>query len=180
MSDDIELGPDGKEWAKTLAGYAHVKSMIPRAERAYAPDRVWRGWALREAFVAGAEWQEKREKKNKVEEEKEEPQEPLIRIPIVTDDIKIGDSVFACRWSDADPGDPWVIGHVSKVLTSDVPGEWGAVVVGDSPQPERAFPRAVKITKEHAHRLLELYPSMATHPTNYEWIASVWEGQLEK
>ena len=183
MSNDIELGPDGKEWAKTVAGYIHVWSMIHRAEPFYAPDLVWHGVALREAFVAGAEWQEKREKEGKVEnkaEEGEGAQEPLIRIPIVTDDIKVGDYVFACRWSDADPGDPWVIGHVSEVWPSDALGQWGDVVVGDSPQPHRHFPRAVKITKEHAHRLLELYPPMATRPTDYEWIASVWKGQLEK
>lgn len=55
-----ELGPDGKEWAKTDAGYAHVASMVPRAEKHYLPMLAWHGWALRGAFVAGAEWQEAR------------------------------------------------------------------------------------------------------------------------
>lgn len=36
----IELGPDGKEWAKTEAGYAHVDKMIPRAEKHYLP-AIW-------------------------------------------------------------------------------------------------------------------------------------------
>lgn len=58
----IELGPDGKEWAKTEAGYAHVDKMIPRAEKHYLPALAWHGWALREAFVAGAEWQEARKR----------------------------------------------------------------------------------------------------------------------
>ena len=54
-----EIGPDGHEWAKTEAGYAFVQSMIPRAyDKA---NLMWHGWALREAFVAGAEWQEKRQ-----------------------------------------------------------------------------------------------------------------------
>lgn len=45
-------------WAKTEAGYAHVNSMVARADD---PVRLmWHGWALREAFVAGAEWQERR------------------------------------------------------------------------------------------------------------------------
>lgn len=56
---EIELGPDGKEWAKTEAGAAHVGTMLARADgETHAP--YWHGWALREAFVAGAEWQEKR------------------------------------------------------------------------------------------------------------------------
>lgn len=53
------LGPDGKEWAKTTAGYAHVETMLPRADgQGLGP--FWYGWALRGAFVAGAEWQEAR------------------------------------------------------------------------------------------------------------------------
>lgn len=54
-----ELGPDGKEWAKTAAGYAHVEAMLPRAD-GQGRGPFWYGWALRGAFVAGAEWQEAR------------------------------------------------------------------------------------------------------------------------
>lgn len=53
-----ELGPDGHEWAKTSAGYEFVESMVPRADD--KTNLMWYGWALRAAFVAGAEWQEKR------------------------------------------------------------------------------------------------------------------------
>lgn len=53
------LGPDGKEWAKTAAGYAHVEAMLPRAD-GQGRGPFWYGWALRGAFVAGAEWQEGR------------------------------------------------------------------------------------------------------------------------
>lgn len=55
-----ELGPDGKEWAKTAAGYAHVEVMLPRADGHQSVGPYWYGWALRGAFVAGAEWQEAR------------------------------------------------------------------------------------------------------------------------
>lgn len=55
----VELGPDGKEWAKTMAGYAHVDSMISKADGC-SIGPYWYGWALRGAFVAGAEWQEAR------------------------------------------------------------------------------------------------------------------------
>jgi len=55
------LGPDGKEWAKTAAGYAHVEAMRPRADGLQSVGPYWYGWALRGAFVAGAEWQEARQ-----------------------------------------------------------------------------------------------------------------------
>lgn len=53
-----EIGPDGHEWAKTSAGFDFVESMVQRADD--KANLMWFGWALREAFVAGAEWQEKR------------------------------------------------------------------------------------------------------------------------
>lgn len=46
------------EWAKVEAGYAHVEMMRDRADD--KANLLWHGWALREAFVAGAEWQETR------------------------------------------------------------------------------------------------------------------------
>lgn len=52
----VEIGPDGKEWAITEAGYAHVHAALPRAI-VHNGIPTWHGWALREAFVAGAEWQ---------------------------------------------------------------------------------------------------------------------------
>lgn len=58
MSEPTELGPDGHEWAKTLAGSGFVETMVPRADD--KQNLMWFGWALRKAFVAGAEWQEKR------------------------------------------------------------------------------------------------------------------------
>lgn len=57
-----ELGPDGIEWAKTEAGYVHVRRLVesrdPSGFIRNAP--VWHGGAVRDAFVAGAEWQERR------------------------------------------------------------------------------------------------------------------------
>jgi len=55
-----ELGSDGKEWAKTQAGFAHVDAVKPRADAYFGISPLWHGWAIREAFVAGAEWQEAR------------------------------------------------------------------------------------------------------------------------
>ena len=60
--DALELGPDGKEWAKTAAGYRHVESVMREAFDGASPigGWVWHGHSVREAFVAGAEWQEAR------------------------------------------------------------------------------------------------------------------------
>ncbi|RWN60263.1 hypothetical protein [Mesorhizobium sp.] len=59
-----ELGPDGKEWAKTVAGFQHVDSVKHQAFQGSSPigGTVWHGHAIREAFVAGAEWQEQRKR----------------------------------------------------------------------------------------------------------------------
>ena len=61
--DALELGPDGKEWAKTAAGYRHVESVMREAFDGASPigGWVWHGYSVREAFVAGAEWQEARD-----------------------------------------------------------------------------------------------------------------------
>jgi len=56
----VELGPDGKEWSKTSAGYDHVHAVLPHADGMISGAPYWFGWAIREAFVAGAEWQEGR------------------------------------------------------------------------------------------------------------------------
>lgn len=53
------IGRDAIErWERTEAGYAFVERMVPRADD--KQNLMWHGWALREAFIAGAEWQEKR------------------------------------------------------------------------------------------------------------------------
>lgn len=56
----IEIGPDGKEWAKTEAGYAHVEKVKIKADGFHGLAPWFYGHAVRDAFVAGAEWQEKR------------------------------------------------------------------------------------------------------------------------
>ena len=47
-----------EEWAKLDAGYKFVNTMLDRADD--KANLLWHGWALREAFIAGAEWQEQR------------------------------------------------------------------------------------------------------------------------
>jgi hypothetical protein len=49
------------EWDKVEAGYAYVSSKRDTADD--KANLMWYGWALREAFIAGAVWQEKRKDK---------------------------------------------------------------------------------------------------------------------
>jgi hypothetical protein len=46
------------EWEKVEAGYDYVTSKLHTADDKF--NLMWFGWALREAFIAGAEWQEER------------------------------------------------------------------------------------------------------------------------
>lgn len=66
-------------------------------------------------------------------------------------DLAIGDYVFASRWSDCDPGDPWHVGHVSEVGP-------GYVVVGEVSQ--RRWGNAMRITEEQGSRIAAEYPVM--------------------
>lgn len=82
-------------------------------------------------------------------------------------DLAVGDYVFASRWSDCDPGDPWAVGHVSAL------GE-GFVVVGEvSP---RHWPKAMRITPEQGRSIVEQYPDMERNwqAFNYQGIAQVF------
>lgn len=48
---------EADEWTPIEAGYRHVNSVLDRADGHLGSAPVWHGWALREAFVAGAKWQ---------------------------------------------------------------------------------------------------------------------------
>lgn len=79
--------------------------------------------------------------------------------------LAIGDYVFASRWTDCTPGNPWAIGHVSAIGAH-------CVVVGDAS--ERQWPNAMKITAEQAQRIMAAYPAMEDAPTNLRAVAEVW------
>jgi hypothetical protein len=97
----------------------------------------------------------------------EEENQPVVTNPKAPGDLKVGDYVFASRWSDCDPGDPWAVGHVS-VVGPDF------VVVGDVSQ--RRWPRAMRITHEQGARIVAQFPDMEDNWTafNYKAIASVF------
>ena len=72
--------------------------------------------------------------------------------------FKVGDYVFACRWSDADWNDPWGIGFVSELGDNYV-----RLSNKDGSQiPElgvRAFRNAIIITAAQAEQILSEYPA---------------------
>ncbi len=47
------------------AAYRFRESIVDLADRFGGPAPVWRGWALHEAFKAGAEWQARRKSQKK-------------------------------------------------------------------------------------------------------------------
>ena len=79
-------------------------------------------------------------------------------------DLAVGDYVFASRWSDCSPGDPWAVGHVSEV---------GAyyVVIGEVNQ--RRWDKAMKISHEQGARIADLYPKLL-ESKNYGHLGVAW------
>lgn len=83
--------------------------------------------------------------------------------------IEIGDYVFASRWGDCDPHDPWVVGFVTELDTDSV------VVGSHSP---RAYPKAMKITKEQGDRIVKAYQQVPVSTLlSYADIAYIFNGE---
>lgn len=96
----------------------------------------------------------------------EDEREPIIRNPPAPGDVQVGDYVFASRWGDCDPGDPWAIGTVAEV------GEC-YVVLSHMP---RRWPKAMRITHYQSQRIIAFFPGMEHKPLDYEAIARVFQG----
>lgn len=91
---------------------------------------------------------------------------PLVVNVKAPSDLKVGDYVFASRWSDCDPGDPWHVGYVSEV------GE-GYVVIGEVSQ--RRWGNAMRISEEQGARIVQEYPVLEMGPSlPYAEIARVF------
>lgn len=93
----------------------------------------------------------------------------------VSADLKIGDYVFASRWSDCDPGDPWFVGHVSdvKMIDCDSGGPYpGFVVLAEAPL--RRWPHAMRITPEQGARIVAEFPRMELLPCDYGAVARIF------
>lgn len=103
----------------------------------------------------------------------EEDNRPIIRNQKAPGDLVIGDYVFASRWGDCDPGDPWHVGHVTEI------GE-DFVVVGDVSQ--RCWANAMKITPDQGKSIVERFSDMEKNwvRNNYKEIADVFGYIREK
>jgi len=53
----VEMG-NTKELRLLEARYTYIDSIIPTADKMDGPYPMWCGWALRNAFIAGAKWRE--------------------------------------------------------------------------------------------------------------------------
>lgn len=97
--------------------------------------------------------------------EYQEP-EPVVRNIKAPSDLTVGDYVFASRWSDCDPCDPWAVGVVHDIGRN-------CVILDSS---ARAWPHAMRISDEQGRRICELYPIMekTMRPLDYDVIALVF------
>lgn len=98
--------------------------------------------------------------------------EPIVLNCEAPGDLKPGDYVFASRWSDCDPGDPWEVGFVSEVgVYPESMTKAGYVVLQGG---SRRWGRAMRITPEQGLRICEQFPSMERLPQDYDAIARVF------
>jgi hypothetical protein len=98
--------------------------------------------------------------------------EPIVLNCEAPGDLKPGDYVFASRWSDCDPGDPWEVGFVSEVgVYPESMTKAGYVVLQGG---SRRWGRAMRITPEQGRRICEQFPSMERLPQDYDAIARVF------
>ena len=67
-------------------------------------------------------------------------------------DIEIGDYVYAHSYSDDDPNDPWAVGFLQDVFTSERGTRYR---LKDTGLPPRYYRHCRKITKEEGERILE-------------------------
>lgn len=99
---------------------------------------------------------------------------PQVVNPKAPGDLKVGDYVFASRWGDCDPGDPWHVGHVAEIHLSApehaVPYP-GYVVLAESP---RRWPHAMRITQEQGARIVAELPGMENQPRDFAAVARLF------
>lgn len=65
----------------------------------------------------------------------------------------MGNYVFACRWSDADPNDPWYVGFVDDIIEDSDKTKWYKVS-------GRLYPNCRRISSSYGTKILENYPKM--------------------
>lgn len=87
-------------------------------------------------------------------------------------DLKIGDYVFATRWSDADYSDPNVVGFVIgfKDMFIQVGNTDGSLIDGVG---RRLWPYFKKITREQGHRIINEFQALEGSPYDQSLIIEI-------
>lgn len=100
--------------------------------------------------------------------------EPIVVNQKAPGDLNIGDYVFASRWSDCDPGDPWAVGRVTEIgrhHDDDATVYPGWVMVEGS---NRHWVHAMKITPEQGRSICDVYPGAEDSGLDYQARARVF------
>ena len=71
--------------------------------------------------------------------------------------MNINDYVFASKWSDEDPNDPWCVGFISEILEDSEDSDDIKVKVDGY---NRYWKHCRKITKEEGDKILSIYPGL--------------------
>jgi hypothetical protein len=90
---------------------------------------------------------------------------PLFENFKATGDLQIGDYVFASRWSDCDPSDPWCVGVITYIGVN-------YVIIGAVSR--RCWGYAMRITPEQGERICEAFPKMEGERRSYRKIAALF------
>ncbi len=72
----------------------------------------------------------------------------------ISDDFKVGDYVFACKWSDAEPTDRWAVDIIKEVSLNIGNGMAGIFFESSGIIP---YKYAVKITAKEGNKILRYW-----------------------
>ena len=72
----------------------------------------------------------------------------------VSNELKVGDYVFACKWSDAAPRDRWAVDIIKEVSLNIGNGRAGVFFEASG---NYAYKYAVKITAEEGRKILRYW-----------------------
>jgi hypothetical protein len=70
--------------------------------------------------------------------------------PVTADGFKPGDYVFACKYSDADPNDPWYVGFILCIVIF----KEGCCVIMEGDATERKYKWARHLTREEGDKII--------------------------
>ncbi|MGZ4953564.1 MAG: hypothetical protein ACXV8Q_00510 [Methylobacter sp.] len=103
-----------------------------------------------------------------------EDREIIVRNHKVSEqELAIDDYVFASRWSDCDPNDPWAVGYISFIGDGfiRVSNKDGSMIDGVG---ARLWPNAMRISSEVGEKIVKNMPGLEGFPFNPVRIAEIF------